>query len=644
MMNKEQAITAFLKNFKISLNNASIYPQDHPSFVGSVQQLTDTINVVFDILPSLKMGIAPKHLVIDGENFEKDRLYEDVAEFFHRRKIKNIEFKKGISKEELITFLKQINLPPEDIISKGDFGRILHGKGVHHVLIEGLDYSGILEKEGKETQDIWDKLLKEEIEEADASKLNKIEASFASITKKIKVDDFLKNDRLRKNISKLFDYLKTHDKAKLSKCSKILAQSILREKNISGDTDLEKLKSIFENMDASDLSQALWDDMVTNDNFDSFTFNIFSKLTGEERQKDIADSLTNKIKENKELLNDNPEALGRIKELFSASGGAAISEVYRKALSSFLETTSLKEGIHFDEDILRKSFYFMLLNSLVTETTEEGAQVIINAISKELDESDISKNIEIAKSILKALKHVKKESPHLEPLFLELQKKISSIIENIALSRDVSFDVSFLLGYLEATSHDKDFYLKKMFEERIVNPYILNLFFKFFPNDLDSLYKQLQKYYFDVKFIKMMIDNIKQVDSPLGLEALKYIFSFSNIFIKNEAIEAINSCSTKDYDFLLSILKIDNFFLKKKALEGLLESTKESEIAAETLLCISNPLGIHNRILHDNIRIIDELDLKEARTYLSILAEKKFIWNRGIRRRAKEVLAKWENE
>jgi len=68
---------------------------------------------------SFRIGVAPFSLSVSEKTFEKQTLYEDLAQYLHRRKLMAIEFKKGISVSELSIFITKIALPPIDLIKEG---------------------------------------------------------------------------------------------------------------------------------------------------------------------------------------------------------------------------------------------------------------------------------------------------------------------------------------------------------------------------------------------------------------------------------------------------------------------------------------------------------------------------------------------
>jgi hypothetical protein len=74
----------------------------------------------------------------------------------------------------------------------------------------------------------------------------------------------------------------------------------------------------------------------------------------------------------------------------------------------------------------------------------------------------------------------------------------------------------------------------------------------------------------------------------------------------------------------------------------LLRDNVTKQKAIDSLLGLTSPWGIRNQVILENIMIIDELNVNEARGYLVSFSKKRFFWNRQLRNKALEVLEKWK--
>jgi hypothetical protein len=99
--------------------------------------------------------------------------------------------------------------------------------------------------------------------------------------------------------------------------------------------------------------------------------------------------------------------------------------------------------------------------------------------------------------------------------------------------------------------------------------------------------------------------------------------------------------STYDENFLLDILEKENLPLRKEAVKILRKNESILDKAVEKLFSVSSPFGLKNQILLENIKIIEEADLKEAEDILIAFSKNKFFWNKDLKREASKILEQW---
>jgi hypothetical protein len=141
----------------------------------------------------------------------------------------------------------------------------------------------------------------------------------------------------------------------------------------------------------------------------------------------------------------------------------------------------------------------------------------------------------------------------------------------------------------------------------------------------------------DAEFLRNILESLKHTDSLLTLNILKYIFSFSDGLIKIEALKAMQTISYIDKEFIFNLINKGDIFSKKEALLVLEKDIAAKENALKTMLDIPNPFGLRNRLLLQNLRVIDELSPKEATPYLYVLSRKGF-FSGPVKRYAQEIL------
>ncbi|MDP2941691.1 MAG: hypothetical protein Q8N85_05535, partial [Candidatus Omnitrophota bacterium] len=138
-MNKQEALGDFFQGLHTVINNAFAYVKDHPYFLKSVEEFKAKLDQLFLYLAPLKIAINPASLFVDGRLWEKVRLYEELAQIFHLRKIKSVEFRPGVSVQELTVFFGKLSLPPKEILKGGGLANILEAQARPHIVTEELD-------------------------------------------------------------------------------------------------------------------------------------------------------------------------------------------------------------------------------------------------------------------------------------------------------------------------------------------------------------------------------------------------------------------------------------------------------------------------------------------------------------------------
>lgn len=145
----------------------------------------------------------------------------------------------------------------------------------------------------------------------------------------------------------------------------------------------------------------------------------------------------------------------------------------------------------------------------------------------------------------------------------------------------------------------------------------------------------------EVEFMEEIIKNLKSTKLAAIYKIYKDIYSFSNEFIKIEVLKAMRDLAEYDAEFLFGILERENVYLKKEALFILIRDESVKKRVAGALLSIPNFFGIKNKVVLENLKLIEELGLKEATEHLVILSKKIFFWDWKVKTQAKVILRSW---
>jgi len=640
-MNKEIALEDFFKSLNMALKNASLYFKEHPSLVQSVRQVKKKIDILLDLVSPLKISFAAESLMAENKYFEKDKIFVELAQIFHFRKIQSIEVRKGITIEELLAFLTKVYLPPEIILKEGGLNSILEEEKIAHLTVEELDYSQLLTGEGDEVENIWPYLLQDAVEQGNSHKLLKFADNFEGFLQDLKTEDLVENDDLKVNIDKLFTRLKSQEEDKYRKCSKDLLKSIIKNNKIAQETESDNIKMLFKDLSDDDFASVLWEEISTDDSFNPLSLQIFTQLTQERDQKSIADSFEN-ISQEQRALNHSPQIRNKIRELLTGSSGDVISETYQNTLSSILSDISYEGELTFNHDLLQENYRFMLLYLLSKEKETERAIYILEEILGEWESIVNKRDLEFVKCLIAVLNRQRSDLSY-DPIFMKVNKQILYFVaEYRVFQEDILSDFDELKNYLSGTFLGIKAYLDKMFKENKVSPGILQLFFQIYSESFYLFKKNLMKRSSDINFLEKITRNLGKVDSPASLESLKCIYSFGDESMKIKVLESIEKLSIQDEDFLLDILKGSGISLKKTALQILMRIENTKKRVIEDLFSILSPFGIKNRILLENIQITQEMELQEARNELVALSEWKSFWNKKLRGETIKVLKEWD--
>lgn len=588
-----------------------------------------------------RIGITPVSLLVSEKIFEKRTLYEDIAQYLHRRKIKAIEFRKGVSALELNVFVTKIVLPSIDLMKEGGLSAILKSKGVANISVEELDYYVLLKAGGiadEERKDIWAYLLDKAVKDDNQVEIDEFSDNFSVILNKFKSEDFLKNDDLIKAINNFFGYLSRKKSPKLGECSKESLKIVLRTKSIASGENLERIKEIVKHLNENDVCGVLLDELLTNENFDIQGLQLFSMLVGERQHQTIAASLKEKAHRDSRL---DAKSIRRIKDLFSGITNPLVSAIYRQALSAIIEKAAGEQGMAIDRNKLYVNYRFMLLNLLEWENTKSEFKQIAEKIINELEKVISDKDAEFIESLLKTLKGKEPFSSGQEQFLQDLHNKIVSFLEEKLLSD--ARDLRVFDAFLYKSTLSKDSYFEKIFSENGLNTNILRLFLKFFPKEVDELCIRIGAKQNDPILLRKIVENLKNIDLLENNTILTYIFRFANQFLKTEILKVMQNLSHQDEDFLMSILDKEDIFLRKQALTLLAKNTSSCSRAIKALLFINNFLGFNNKIIEENIKIITECDIKEASEYLVKFSKIKVFWKSALKKAAIRTLARWHD-
>ncbi|OGX17938.1 MAG: hypothetical protein A3K83_02120 [Omnitrophica WOR_2 bacterium RBG_13_44_8b] len=647
-MNKEDLLNEFLKGLRIIMNCACAYNKEHPYFIKSTEAFKQKLDLLLRVLRPVRIDITADSLFIDGKHWQKPAMYQELAVMMHMRKIKTVEFKEGVTLQELIDFLSAVAQPIKEILRQGGLKNILSQYASSHtntggarICVEDLDYSRLLHEEGEDSKDVWSYLFKQAVEKNDRKEINAFADDFGKIIGRFNAKELFEDEELRQNLHNFLCYLKDHQKEKFYKCSRDLLKSASKFKQDLTGGNIDKMKSFFQGCNEDEFANLLWNGITTEENFDIFSFKLFSQLADEEKHKKIADSLLNKVADGEPFKN-NKKAVKNIQNLLVTSDAKVISEVYRNTLSTLLSRVSFDEGLTFDADVLRMNYRFALFNLFEADKNRERLNLILDPMLKECNNIIKDRNLEHLRIITDIIDKKLEQDASMSGIFEGLEKCIADFVENACFETEVLAGLEYFIDRAGKVYQRFDFYFEKVFNEKIINTLALRVILRFFPRDLPYVYEHLGKRRSDIDFLVKIVKGLEGINTPQSLEMLKQIYYLANTFVKIEVLKSMQNSSTQDEEFLFSVLKEPDPFLKKEAVAILGKSAACQKKLFQELLSIPSPLGRKNKLILENLNLIESLDYRQAQEYLEALAARPYFWNRFIRNKARQILSKWK--
>jgi hypothetical protein len=172
-----------------------------------------------------------------------------------------------------------------------------------------------------------------------------------------------------------------------------------------------------------------------------------------------------------------------------------------------------------------------------------------------------------------------------------------------------------------------------------LSPYLFKAFFRFFPDKSPVFCQELIKNIGNSDFLDSFFENATALDEDVWLKILKAIYANAPLSVKVEAIKMMNGLTVMDKDFLFFVLssKNRNDELKEYCL-FILSRDPEARRMASAFLLEPRSAKIRKAELIENVRVIGQIKIPEARPYLQRLGRKRFFWNRSLRTEALRAL------
>jgi len=636
-MDKEEALSEFVKCLRTAFNNALAYPKNHPYFIKSTDELKLSIDSLLNFLNPLEIQITSKSIFIDGILQDKLLASIELARMLHSRRVEKIRISPGLAVNELAELLNTLTIPVKDIVKNGGLEAILREASVSHIYVESLDYSGLLNSQGQE--DVggrWRSFLSSIVSAGDSDKINEFADNFISSLKNINPAEVVTDENLRRDLIVFLRSLKKINKEKFYGCLNGLFNYLSGSSSGLSDNDLGAIKELFGTLDEEDFANILWSNLSKDNPPDPLFFSFFSTISEGAAVNKIADSLSSKIASGVQVKND-PYLIKKIQSLLLEPDSQNLSPVYRNTLSSLLKDMSTSEALYFYSQDLKVNYYFVLLNMLDKENNLLRERFILERLEKEVKTIFDNRDYEYIKYLKEVIKNKKKITPDTHA-FSVLEHKISEFTEEAIWENGHNANLEYLMEAISGSCKGSEFYLGKIFDEGKVHAWGLSLFFRLFPAELGTFYSKLEANRDNLEFLSKIVKAACKLNSELSLLTLKQVYSFSSEIIKVEIIKVMQKMERFDPEFLLGSLKEGSRIIKKEALKALSRDKESIRKALRSLLEVPNFFGRKNNIILGNMSIIEELSLHESADMLIRFTKMRLFWYAPLRRKAQDIL------
>ncbi len=628
----------FFKSFKVALTNGSFYQAGHPKFLSAVKDLKEKLGVLVNKDEALSIRIRQDALIIDEKEFNDDAFCQDLAGSLHLKKIKTISLAKDVPVNELAVFLLKVAANREEVMAAGGMRKILEEAGVRKVSIELLDYSQLMKGAGEEVKNAWDYLWELDRAEAepDGDALKRFSVKFKQAVDQFGVKELLGDPASSRQLLATLSLLKEKDQDLLVKALGDLGRGILQGTQLTFSGDREKIAELFRALPPEDIRDLLLEVFVSEQNAEPASFQLFSSLISSQARKESAALVGASGQDSKVSLN-----AGKVKDLLDSLKSDTVTADYLKDLMRHMPASRPTPEVFFDYDHLYDNYRLILLDLLARETKPQKLELILARIAAQLKEPSL-KNLEYFLQF-KTIYDERIQDNTLADVLTVKSHEIWAFAEKEHFHYKDASRFCFLTEVLNTSCLDEVYYLDKIFDEKQYNELSLRLFFQFFPNEILEFCARLDLKQNEEGFVDSLVDMLAGINDSLSLEVLTHIFQKASLVRKMALLDKLKSFSTFDREFLLRVIRTDNFALRRKAVAVAAEFPELRAEIARTLFSAHYYFSFSNRTLLDDLEILSEVYIPEVRPYLIKLSKDILFWNRKLKAKAKQILESYHD-
>lgn len=141
----------------------SMYPSGHPTVDRALDLLMLQFEQYFQNRPAMVIGVGYDRLSVDGEERAGDEASSTLSRLLHGHSVAQLVFHQGMGRNELMSFMRTLDVDPFEARETGGYRRLLALKGITSIEIAEIDYrladGDISAKlDGLTDADVWRKL------------------------------------------------------------------------------------------------------------------------------------------------------------------------------------------------------------------------------------------------------------------------------------------------------------------------------------------------------------------------------------------------------------------------------------------------------------------------------------------------------
>jgi hypothetical protein len=131
-----------LVELNISRKNFAIYPLGHVQIARSIDRAHGFLTRLITSWPDLVLGVTRDRMFVGEDQLDtKNPIYKEFSNALHSHGIAGVSFVSGLTKAEVLDFLKIITTGPEEISELGGIAQAMNKTGIRHIKIEVIDYA-----------------------------------------------------------------------------------------------------------------------------------------------------------------------------------------------------------------------------------------------------------------------------------------------------------------------------------------------------------------------------------------------------------------------------------------------------------------------------------------------------------------------